>query len=81
MPEMTVVFEVYCGVCKEGLCFHTQVEDNTLTVTCPYCKRKIEEFGEEIKKLKRERREAKKILSIFKDKEKVAVNIKTGKKK
>lgn len=59
MPEMTVDFEVYCGNCKSGVCFHTTVEEHTLTVTCPYCKEEIDNLKKENKLLKKESREAK----------------------
>lgn len=53
MPTMEVDFEVYCGNCGKGICFHTKVDHSTLTVTCPDCRRNIKTLKTEIKILKK----------------------------
>lgn len=47
-----VDFEVYCGICKEGVCYDTEVSGSTLTVTCSYCKKEIRRLKDQIRRLK-----------------------------
>jgi hypothetical protein len=54
MPTMKadVEFEVYCGICGEGVCYDTSVNNSTLTVTCSYCKKNIKNLKDRIRRLK-----------------------------
>lgn len=53
MPTMEVDFEVYCGNCGKGVCFHTVVHNSTLTVSCPDCDNHIKTLKNDIKLLKK----------------------------
>ena len=45
MPSLD--FEVWCGICGNGVCYDTEVEGTTLTVTCSTCKDRFEDTESE----------------------------------
>lgn len=57
--EVDVDFEVWCGICGKGVCYHTDVNGDQLTVTCPDCQDSIKALKNEIKTLKRRLRDTK----------------------
>jgi hypothetical protein len=57
--DVEVDFEVWCGVCGKGVCYHTEVEDNDITVTCPDCVENIKSLKNEVKLLRRQIRDIK----------------------
>jgi hypothetical protein len=51
MPIMEVFFEVYCAVCKTGICSNTSVEGRNIYVKCHNCIKESKELEEKIETL------------------------------
>jgi len=49
MPSLD--FEVYCGICGNGICGDTDVNKNRVTVTCSHCDDEISYLKNEIERL------------------------------
>jgi len=51
MPELYVDFEVYCGICGDGVCSDTSTRGLTVTVKCSHCESRIKELEGRVEEL------------------------------
>lgn len=53
--EVDIDFDVYCGICGQGVCNDTDIayyaRTTTMTVTCRYCAENIKTLEETVSKL------------------------------